>query len=130
MHAPASSGERLPLPIHPAYLPAGTTAMQKVRPAGRTAQVPTYRRSFSLLFVRFGVHEPVQFRVLGEIIPERQNGVTVDHQPFARRRLGDGLQLLRRNIQPFLKNFAVSGLLIQQNIEVAVVKDILNLRAG
>ena len=104
--------------------------MQKVRPAGRTAQVPTYRRSFSLLFVRFGVHEPVQFRVLGEIIPERQNGVTVDHQPFARRRLGNGFQLLRRNIQPLLKNFAVSGLLIQQNIEVTVVEDILNLRTS
>ena len=79
------------------------------------------------MLVWLSVHEPVQFRILGEIVPERQNGITVDHQPFARRRLGDGLQLLRRNIQPFLKNFAVSGLLIQQNIEVAVIEDILNL---
>ena len=101
--------------------------MQKVRPAGRTAQVSTYRRSFSLLFVRFGIHELVQFCVLWEIIPERQNSVAVDHQPFARRRLRNGFQLLRRNIQPLLKNFAVSGLLIQQNIEVAVVEDVLNL---
>ena len=93
-------------------------------------QVSTYRCSFPLLFVRFGIHELVQFCVLGEIIPERQNGITVDHQPFARRRLGDGFQLLRRNIQPFLKNFAVSGLLIQQNIEVTVIENILNLRAG
>ena len=104
--------------------------MQKMRPAGRTAQVSTYRCSSPLLFVRFSIHELIQFRVLGEIVPERQNGVTVDHQPFARRRLGDGLQLLRRNIQPFLKNFAVSGLLIQQNIEVTVVEDILNLRTS
>ena len=82
------------------------------------------------MLVRFGVHELIQFRILGEIVPERQNGITVDHQPFARRRLGNGFQLLRRNIQPLLKNFAVSGLLIQQNIEVAVIENILNLWAG
>ena len=80
---------------------------------------------FLLSFLRqvlgLGCHDPIEFRILREVIHEGENDAAIEQQALALTGMGHIGQLMRRDTQLFGKNLPVAACLVEHIHEVGVL---------
>ena len=83
-----------------------------------------------LRFSGFCGHNAVKLVILREVVHEGQDHIAEKDKPLSGAGIADMCRLLAGDIQPFTEYFAIAAGLVQQINEIAVFKDVLDLRRG
>ena len=73
-----------------------------------------------------GCHNPIEFRVLGEVVHKRDDGIAVKNQSFSGVAVGHIAQLMGGDVQLFRQNLTVPACLIQHINEIGVLENVLD----